>query len=550
MATEVAANSEPAPAGENIRFFAPYYPIVYVRGYAMTQSEREQVFHDSYYGFAVTSVEKRQAPPPRYFEADIFEGLLIRLMKDHGYVDAFNRGLRGKNVDPARSLWVSRFYDVDFFNESARSIEEHANDLYELVCETIPTRLGKAGVDLSTYKVILMAHSMGGLVCRAFMQRLLPQQGKDPKDWVHRFVTMGSPHRGIDLGGIPDFLEDRVVTALNPFGAGIFKEERMRNYLDLKEAKGKTLGGSPDYIYDVHSLGPAERFPAKRCLCIVGSDWQSYGVVRKATGAFSDGLVKQDRAYVVSGPRPPSDPPKYGEDEVAFSANVHRAHSGHRGIVNSYESYENIQRFLFGDTLVRLDLDEIEIPTAPKAGTTYFHDLNFALAIRGAGAFLHRREQTPCENAMRIQPDSRGQRPRTLHLHTGFMDSKLRDDNEPYSRFLLRFRVTEHRVEEGLLWDREYPGRMIYSEDMEVRVGADGVDYRWLSEVGDSADRGWTAAKAVDGEFRFPLRRANSFAAVLRGRYSRWPNDELTKDSHPPGSGSPANSFPRAAAPG
>ena len=42
----------------------PYYPVVYVRGYAMTENEREETFHDTYYGFAATSVEKRQAPPP------------------------------------------------------------------------------------------------------------------------------------------------------------------------------------------------------------------------------------------------------------------------------------------------------------------------------------------------------------------------------------------------------------------------------------------------------------------------------------------------------
>ena len=32
----------------------PYYPIVYVRGYAMTAGERADVFHDAYYGFAAT----------------------------------------------------------------------------------------------------------------------------------------------------------------------------------------------------------------------------------------------------------------------------------------------------------------------------------------------------------------------------------------------------------------------------------------------------------------------------------------------------------------
>ena len=68
----------------------PHYPIVYVRGYAMTENEREETFHDTYYGFAATSVEKRQAPPPDYLRVDMFEGQLIRFMKmgKFAYFDA------------------------------------------------------------------------------------------------------------------------------------------------------------------------------------------------------------------------------------------------------------------------------------------------------------------------------------------------------------------------------------------------------------------------------------------------------------------------------
>jgi len=58
----------------SFRIVKPYYPIVYVRGYAMRAGEREETFNDTYYGFSATSVEKRQAPPPNHFEADVFEG--------------------------------------------------------------------------------------------------------------------------------------------------------------------------------------------------------------------------------------------------------------------------------------------------------------------------------------------------------------------------------------------------------------------------------------------------------------------------------------------
>ena len=75
-------------------------------------------------------------------------------------------------------------------------------------------------------------------------------------------------------------------TSLVPALAATFSEKRMREYLKLSPA------------YDVHSIG--EAFPASRCFCLVGSDHASYSLVRSVAGGFSDGLVKQDRAYIVS----------------------------------------------------------------------------------------------------------------------------------------------------------------------------------------------------------------------------------------------------------
>lgn len=38
-------------------------------------------------------------------------------------------------------------------------------------------------------------------MCRTLIQNLMPHQhDKDPKEWIYRLVTMGAPHRGIDLG--------------------------------------------------------------------------------------------------------------------------------------------------------------------------------------------------------------------------------------------------------------------------------------------------------------------------------------------------------------
>ncbi len=499
----------------------PYYPIVYVRGYAMRMAEREDTFNDTYYGFSATSVEKRQAPAPQYFEADVFEGQLIRFMKikDYGYADSVNRGLEVFHSNPARSLWVARFYDQDVFRDTIRKIEDHAEDLYTLVCQTIPQRLRQAGVDLGEndrdYRVILIAHSMGGLVCRTLIQNLMPLKYKqDPKSWIYRLVTMGTPHRGIDLGRVPDLIENFLTTRLNPFDANIFKDDRMRDYLKLDET------------YDVHSLGntsTALGFPVKRCFCIIGSDFRSYGVTKELTGSFSDGLVKQDHAYVVAGGRP-QEGTEYPDDQRSFWANVHRAHSGNRGIVNSYESFENIQRFLFGDTRAEISLDDIQIGTnAPATGERYFYDFEFVFSIRKSGTYLHRRQQDPCENAIRLE---RGDIPKRLLLHTAFMNSRLRDAGETFSHFGSKIRVVEHRVRDGFLWDHEYPERPIYNESIEVRVGDTGMSYRWLSD-GDE----WTeAARAADGSVRVALRNGGAVKGDLVIRPGVWPDAALTKE--------------------
>src|SRR5512140_2748059 len=77
------------------------HPIIYVRGYAMTQSEIEDTVADPYMGFNVGSCKVRQAwdgSVKKYF----FESPLIRLLKQFGYDDVYEEGL--DQVSDARSL--------------------------------------------------------------------------------------------------------------------------------------------------------------------------------------------------------------------------------------------------------------------------------------------------------------------------------------------------------------------------------------------------------------------------------------------------------------
>ena len=514
----------------------PYYPIVYVRGYAMTASARKETFNNAYYGFADTSVEKRQAPPPDYFAADIFESQLIRFMKmkQYLYCDEVNRDKTDFLKDPTRSIWISRFYDQDFFKQKVRNIVDHAEELRKLVCEQIPDRLkNQLDVDLGPedqdYKVILLAHSMGGLVCRTLIQNLLPSKYKqDPKRLIYRMVTMGTPHGGIKLGLLPIEMQNFLTSVFNPMDANMFSEDEIRKYLLLADKDR----------FDVHSLGVQGQetsFPVKRCFCLIGSDYHAYqvglGVVKHVTGDFSDGLVKQDCAYLVAGVRPPQNADgsdaEYPDAQRAYWANVHRAHSGYRGIVNSYESFENLHRFLFGNIKADITLENIQIHTLDSGNPRDFYDFEFMFSIRKLPLFLHRREQEPCENAMRRTRASITANGK-LFLHTAFMNSAL-GDLDASSHFSFKIRVVEHRVKDHF-WEQDYPERAIYDETAEVMVNltTSEVKYHWLSDVTDPMQ--WATADLGDGKYSFPLRQAASFSAIVVIEATGWPDRALTMD--------------------
>src|SRR5688572_5745348 len=77
------------------------HPIIYVRGYAMTQNEIEDTVADPYMGFNLGSCKVRQLWDGRvkkYF----FESPLVRLLKRYGYDDVYEEGL--DRVADARAL--------------------------------------------------------------------------------------------------------------------------------------------------------------------------------------------------------------------------------------------------------------------------------------------------------------------------------------------------------------------------------------------------------------------------------------------------------------
>ena len=323
--------------------------MIYVRGYAGPTSGIDTQVDDPFYGFneGSTHVRVDGDGDPRYYQ---FAGPLLRLMNDENYRLLVGEGQRAYLEDagdatlPPNTLWVHRFYDeaASTFTAPERKgllswlrtetgrhlsadfdIEQAAADLLELVL-LVRAKTGAA-------KVFLVAHSMGGLVCRCMIQKVCHERGLPARDLVERLFTYGTPHAGIDFElSVLDWAQELI----GPAGSDIFSPAKMYGYL----TPGATFGDEPAERsgWDPHVL-PEEDLPHERVFCLIGTNPRDYGPVRAVVGPKSDGLVRVERAYV----------------KGAHRAYVHRSHSGRYGEVNSEEGYQNLRRFLLGRYEVR-----------------------------------------------------------------------------------------------------------------------------------------------------------------------------------------------------
>lgn len=186
----------------------PFHPIVYVRGFAATQGEIEETVADPYMGFNIGSTKARVAwtgDVKRFY----FESPLVRLMGDHGYQDVFVDGddlLAAERTDhpiPYRSIIIYRYYDEaskDFGDGRTPAIEHFARGLDKLILrlrdKVCDHKANK--VTPKSFRVHLVAHSMGGLVCRAFLQNK-KLGSDDARSAVDKVFTYATPHNGIDM---------------------------------------------------------------------------------------------------------------------------------------------------------------------------------------------------------------------------------------------------------------------------------------------------------------------------------------------------------------
>lgn len=87
------------------------YPIIYVRGYAMTKSEITETTSTPYMGLELGSTKMRQAWDGGVRKV-FFESPIVRLMKA-GYSDIYQDGLQiVKGNIPLQSIIIHRYYDT------------------------------------------------------------------------------------------------------------------------------------------------------------------------------------------------------------------------------------------------------------------------------------------------------------------------------------------------------------------------------------------------------------------------------------------------------
>jgi hypothetical protein len=316
---------------------APYYPIIYVRGFAMTQSAMEETVATPYMGFNLGSTKIRQEWDGEVVR-HIFESPLIRLMKDYGYVDNYTEGVENEGRIPAKSVIIHRYYeqaDRDIgTGEGAPSIEEAAEALSRLILKTREQVCGDDTEARSEFKVHLVAHSMGGLIVRCLLQN--DQVGdKEAKKLVDKVFTYGTPHNGIEVRGV------NVPRFLGGWDINNFNRRRIAEYLQLpSHDRVDTLNG---------------KFPESRFFCHIGTNHTDYNLSRLAVGPMSDGLVLISNGGIQGAPR----------------VYTNHSHSGHYGLVNSEEGYQNLTRFLFGNVMVKCSMEVDELPLPPSVRKAY-----------------------------------------------------------------------------------------------------------------------------------------------------------------------------------
>lgn len=465
----------------------PYHPIIYVRGYAMTPTEVDATTADPFCGFNLGStvfraVPDKTRPPRKYF----FQSPVVRLGSDFEYENVYQDGYdildpewesdaTGEATDnelSARSIIIYRYYD-----EASRllgigqtpAIERFATKLGELILRvrTLVSRNPANNVTKETFRCYLVAHSMGGLVCRAFLQN--PKNDPDgARKYVDKLFTYATPHNGIDMAGV------NVPSWLTADDLSNFSRKRMAEYLGLELPANKPAEAGVAWL-------PERAFPSERVFCMVGTNRADYdvamGLARTFAGHGSDGLVRIENA-TLNGL---ADDGQAGQP--CAKAFAYRAHSGYFGIVNSEEGYQNLVRFLFGDVRVDvwLDVTQIRLPVPVQqkqdAGGKVDALYQFEVLVSPRGKLWYLTRRTAEEDSVaclthqewRTAPEKNG----SHYLSTVFLANKAKVNKKRRSlayQLTLGVRVPDYEIDHKLWINEHYEGGYLFRDAVVVEM--------------------------------------------------------------------------------
>lgn len=488
----------------------PFFPIIYVRGYAMTQRDVNETTADPFNGFNLGSTMLRasasQKDRPRKF---YFESPVIRLATEFGYSDVFEQGLdimdEGWETDPEgkptgnvlddKSVIVYRYYDdasTLLGSGKTPSIGDAAIGLSNLLVKVRTLLLANpnSGVKVAgDFRCYLVAHSMGGLVCRAMLQNPTLDPGKMGAT-VDKFFTYATPHNGIEFAGlnVPDLPWQSSVTNFN--------RERMADYLNLQQA------------YQRHNrvdVIPESCLPSSRIFTMVGTNRLDYDAAaalsRTFVGNGSDGLVKIENA-TLSGLN--ADGSLGAPCAKAFA---YRSHSGYFGIVNSEEAFQNLARFLFGDVRVDiwLDIDDIRLPEAAikAAGGNAskidaIYQIEAIASPRGKPWSLTRRVSEEDSVACLTQKEWFEQQRASQYLSSVFLSKSARVNKNRRSlaySLILGVKMPDYEIEKRFWFNEHYEGGYLFRNSLILEIVPPANDntawkikYAWQDAGFSSAD--------------------------------------------------------------
>ncbi|MBD2454773.1 alpha/beta hydrolase [Nostoc sp. FACHB-87] len=429
-----------------------YLPIIYVRGYAGTDQDVDQTVNDPFYGFNSGSTHIRvgeKGTPEKFF----FESPLLRLITDHGYRPVFDNKQLSSNI---KTIWIYRFYDMtspSFGEEKTVRLE------MEEIAEGLRDLINVVKKESGANKVYLIAHSMGGLVCRSLIQKIYPDHNEKAEDHIDKLFTYGTPHGGIYFqvgGGLIEGIRD----TLRWNNSDDFGPQRMYEYFTPKVKLAPDLPQN----FDTQSLDNA--FSPDRVFCIIGTNARDYengaGLSQKAVGPQSDGLVQIDKAYV----------------RGAHRAYIHRTHGGRYGMVNSEEAYQNLQRFLFGDIKVKLSLSNVELIDSKNT----FYQMEVRVALRGLPTPIHEQAiDRYCPITVELMRD------KPVPLFTAFLIPRYAVNADNTCRYAIRLALHSFtKKERDWLFDSHIDQLPLWSDYLIVDVTAEDNIYKakycWNSE--------------------------------------------------------------------